>query len=414
MTSIMYVDPTVRDTVGTTTTPSTTAGPVSVSIDGNTATVGVTLSNVSAANPLPVSFGGSSTTMDVNITSATNGTPINVALPGITAGNPLPVSFPTAGGMNVTVTNPSPIPVSFSAVGGLEVKIIDVTSTSALPVTMSGGSVNAVISNVTTSTPLPTTISSGTVNAVISNVTTATPLPVSFSTAGGMDVRITDVTTTTPLPVTLNGLLAGEDQTNNWLKTADGATQGYHLHPAGSGSVAAVPSETVLGASGASGDYLKKLTFVVTSATNAAAFVCQDGQVLATNGGSGTAPSGTTTIAVTASAAVTLLQNQLAGRVIMITYTPTGASGTVKLRRRIVSHAAFASATALSFTVTHAVPAGGAISTWQVEGVNTYEILPYNMPAGVYQIDLGEVSTNGAWRIAVDSGVSCHAVGKFT
>lgn len=410
MTSIMYVDPSTRDTVGTTTTAATTAGPQSVSIDASSAVVGVTLANVSSTTPLPVSFGGSSSVMEVEIVSASNGTPISVALPGITAGNPLPVTFPSAAGMNVTIVNGSPIPVSFNTVGGMEVKITDVTSTNPLPVTMSGGSVNAVISNVTTATPLPTTISSGTVNAVISNVTSVNPLPVEFSTAGGMDVTVLN----TSLPVTLAGLISGEDQTNNWLKTADGATQGYHLHPAGSGSVAAVPSETVLGASGAAGDYLKKITFVVTSATNAAAFICQDGQVLATNGSTGTAPSGTTTIAVTATAAVTLLQNQLAGRVIMITYTPTGASGTVKLRRRIVSHAAFASATALSFTVTHAVPAGSAISTWQVEGVNTYELIPYNMPVGLYQIDLGEVSTNGAWRIAVDSGVSAHAVGKFT
>lgn len=413
MASIMFVDPTVRDTVGTTTTASTSAGPSPVSIDASTATVAVRLADVSDNQPLPVKF-GSSSTVNVSVVNATSGTPLNVTLPGVSASTPLPVTFPTAGGMNVTVANTSAIPVSFSAVGGMDVKIAGVTTSTPLPVTVSSGTMNAVISNVTSTAPLPVTMSGGSVNAVISNVTTSTPLPVSFSTSGGMDVRISGVTTTTPLPVTLNGLLAGEDQTNNWLKTADGATQGYHINPAGSGSAGDVANETVLGASGAAGDYLKSMTFVVRSASAASVFVLQDGQVLGSSGSSGTAPSGTTTISVVATAAITLTQNQFSGRVIMITYTPTGASSSVKVRRRITAHAAYTSATSLSFTVTHAVPAGGAISAWQIEGAASYELLPYNMPVGVYQFNLGEVSTYGAWRIAVDSGVSAHVVGKFT
>lgn len=410
MTAIMFVDPTTAPASA----PSSGGGGGStnvsgvVTIAGATSTLGVTLANVSSATPLPVAFGSGGSVMDVSIVSASNGTPINVTMPGITTGNPLPVSFPTTGGMNVTVTNGSPIPVSFSTAGGMGVNVLN----ASLPVTVSGTpTVNATITNVTSANALPVTVSgTPTVNAVISNVTTATPLPVSFNTAGGMDVNILN----TSVPVTLAGLISGEDQAKNWLRTADGATQGYQLNPYGSGAAGDVTAETVLGASGASGDYLKSLTYNVRNATAAAAFVLQDGQVLGTVGTSGTAPTGTTTISVVATAAITLLQNQFSGRIIMITYTPTGASGTVKLRRRITSHAAFASATSLSFTVTHAVPAGGAISAWQVEGPDCYEILPYNTPVGMYQIKLGEVSTTGAWRIAVDSGVSCHAIGKFT
>lgn len=409
MTAIMFVDPDTRSTINTTGggsgSGSTTSGVVT--IGGATATIGVTLANVSGATPLPVSFGSGGSTMDVSIVSASNGTPINVALPGVSEGSPLPVSFPTAGGMNVTVVNGSPIPVSFPG-GGMNVTIADITTVDPLPVTINGGGTMDV--EIINATPIDVAISGGSINAVITNVTSTNPLPVEFSTAGGMDVTIQN----TSVPVTLAGLISGEDQTNNWLKTADGATQGYHLNPLGSGSAGDVGTYTVLGASGAAGDYLKHLIFSVRNATTAAAFVLQDGQVLGTTGASGTAPSGTTTVAVTAVSAVTILQNQWSGRIISFSYQPTGAATTHKIYRRITSHAAFTSATALSFTVTHAVPAGGVISAWQIEGVLSYEILPYNTPVGPYKFELGEVSTTGAWRIAIDSGVSCHAVGKFT
>lgn len=399
----MVVDPTSR-TVLSNDAASSGATVSSVTIAGSTATLGVSISGISTTTPMPISAeapipvslnGGGS----VEVT-ATAPLPVTVNGGGtldanITNVTPIPVSFETAGGMDVTVTNASPISVDLGSA------TVNTNITNVTPVPVSFETAGGMDVNVTNASPIDVSISGGSINAVITNVTSTNPLPVEFSTAGGMDVSLVS-------------LISGEDQTNNWLKTADGATQGYHLNPYGSGSAGDVGNYTVLGASGAAGDYLKSLIFSVRSATTAAAFILQDGQVLGTTGSSGTAPSGTTTLSVTATSAVTVPQNYWSGRIISFSYQPTGAATTHKIYRRITAHAAFSSATALSFTVTHAVPAGGVISSWQVEGVNSYEILPYNTPVGVYKFDLGEVSTSGAWRIAIDSGVSCHAVGKFT
>lgn len=362
MPAIMVVDPATRNTVTQTESSASTVS--SVTIAGASTTLGVSLTGVNSENPLPVSLGGS--TGSVEVTSGT--TPLDVNITNAT----LPVSFPSD--MNVTVMNAT-LPISTSS---------PLSVTAATPM-------NVNVSNAS----LPVTIGSTV------NVAAPTPLEVSFSTAGGMDVNLTE-------------LLSGEDQTNDWIKTADGATQGYHLLPMPTASGGLMPNETSIGSAAAAGDYLKTVTLFVSNTTNAACYLSQDGQTAVVSGSTGSTATASTSVSVTSTSAFTATANQYAGRILKLQYTPTGSASQLTIRRRIVSHAAFSAVTALTFVVTHAIPAGGAIGSWQVEGDASFELTRYNNPVGIVQIELGQVSTYGGWRIAVDSGVDAHVVGRFS
>ncbi len=209
-------------------------------------------------------------------------------------------------------------------------------------------------------------------------------------------------------------LMAGEDPLRGWQAVEDGATQGYHLIPTPTATGGDMPSERLLGTTGNVGDYLKDLHLQVRNNTNAAVFLSQDGDAPIASGTAGTAPSASTTVAVTASANVTATQNQYAGRIVKITYIPTGGASAIVLKRRITAHAAFAATTALSFTVSHAVPAGAAITAWQLEPASSFEVIPYNTPVGRLPCHFGERSVYGGWRVHADSGVDVHATGNFT
>lgn len=361
MPAIMVVDPATRNTVTQTESSASTVS--SVTIAGASTTLGVSLTGINSENPLPVTLGGEGGSVAV-----TASTPLEVEVTNAS----LPVTFPSD--MNVTVTNAT-IPISTSS---------PLSVTAATPM-------NVNISNAS----IPVTI------AAPVEITSSTPLEVSFDAGGGMDVALTT-------------LLAGEDQTNDWVKTADGATQGYHLLPMPTATGGLMPNETSIGAAAAAGDYLKSITLFVSNTTNAACYLSQDGQTAVTSGSTGSTASASTSVSVTATSAFTATANQYAGRILKLQYTPTGSASQLTIRRRIVSHAAFSAVTALTFVVTHAIPAGGTIGSWQVEGDASFELTRYNNPVGIVQIELGQVSTYGGWRIAVDSGVDAHVIGRFS
>jgi hypothetical protein len=309
--------------------------------------------------------------------------------------------------------------------------LVEVSSSNPLPVSIANASsttpLNVAIANATESAPLPVALSgsAGTLDVQMPGITAGNPLPVSFP-GTGMNVTVADFTSSTPmqvefaggggtLPVSLDTLISGEDQAKGWLKVADGATQMYHSEPTPTATGGDMPTELALGAAGAAGDYLKTLIVSVSSATNAAVYLVQDGQASLTSGGSGTALAAAgTSVTLTATAAFTATQNAHKGRILTLTYTPTGGAAPIKFRRRVTAHAAFTAATTLTFTVSHNLPAGGTIGTWTLEGTGSFELVPYNTPVGLTRLELGMVSTYGGWKINSDSGVSVTAIGKFS
>lgn len=211
----------------------------------------------------------------------------------------------------------------------------------------------------------------------------------------------------------LRSLLAGEDQIRDVLRIVDGASQGVHQLPINHSSGQYQNSDVILGTTGAAGDLLKHLSINVSSATNAAVYLSQVGAAPLTLGTAGTSPAGTTTLAVTATTAFTATAKQHVGRIISVTYTPTSGPS-VKIKRKVVDHAAFSAVTALSFTLSHAIPAGASITAWQLEPISSWEVVPFNAAVGMYNKPLGERSTIGGWQLSTDTGVEVHANGIFT
>lgn len=76
---------------------------------------------------------------------------------------------------------------------------------------------------------------------------------------------------------------------------------------------------------------------------------------------------------------------------------PSGAAGNIL--HRIIASVATSATGALSIKD----GAGGAIS-----------IIPPNSPVGPYSIEIGAMSTSGAWKVTTGAGVTCVAVGSFT
>lgn len=250
--------------------------------------------------------------------------------------------------------------------------------------------------------------------------------------SGDNDTKTITVSNTNPLPVTVKSgtvvvttdsanplattipLLSGEDQTNQWLAVVKGAFQSYRVIPLGTAGGTMPVSDKILGIGGAIGDFLDKFVLSVSSNTNAAVYI-RDGSALdVASGTTGTNPAGTTTLAVTASAAQTWTTNQYANYIVRVTYTPTsGVSTTIK--RKIASHAAVAASTAITFILSHAIPAGATITAWGLEPIaSSWEVVPYNTPVGIYSIPIEKKSTLGAFKVSVDLGVQVEATGKFS
>ena len=49
-----------------------------------------------------------------------------------------------------------------------------------------------------------------------------------------------------------------------------------------------------------------------------------------------------------------------------------------------------------------------------LDDATSYAITAANTPIGVYQIEIGAVSVNGAWKITTGAGATVMAVGNFT
>jgi len=48
-----------------------------------------------------------------------------------------------------------------------------------------------------------------------------------------------------------------------------------------------------------------------------------------------------------------------------------------------------------------------------LDGATSYAILGANTPIGIYQIEIGAVSVNGAWKITTGAGATVMAIGNF-
>ena len=49
-----------------------------------------------------------------------------------------------------------------------------------------------------------------------------------------------------------------------------------------------------------------------------------------------------------------------------------------------------------------------------LDGATSYAITAASTPIGVYQIEIGAVSINGAWKITTGAGATVMAVGNFS
>ena len=213
----------------------------------------------------------------------------------------------------------------------------------------------------------------------------------------------------------LTTLISGEDQVRNVMKTINGAQQYGVVLPLPSAATAGVmPRSDVICGSGAgsAGDYLGSLSIMVNSQVNAAVYI-RDGAVAdIASGTTGTNPAGTTALAVTASVAQTWTANQYAGSIVRVVYTPTGGASTT-IKRKIVANPVVSASTSVSFTLSHAIPAGASITAWGLEPASSWEVLPYNALIGIYPIQLGKASVYGGWKISVDSGAQVEYGGIF-
>lgn len=299
--------------------------------------------------------------------------------------------------------------------------IKDVSDANPLPVKISGtdttDALHVTLQGINSGNPLPVTLSGvgGALPVTLTSSTNTSTIPVELKVNSLGTLPISIAGQVSNVAVDLKTLLSGEDQTKGWLSVADGASQSYHIVPTPTASGGDMPTEISVGTAATIGDFLKTLMLNVRSNTNAAVYLSQDGQAALTSGSTGTAmASAGTSVTVVATSAVTATANSLAGRVLMVTYTPTGGATPLRFRRRIVSHAAFSAATSLTFVVTHNLPAGAAISNWQVDGDASFELVPYNNPVGAVRMELGIKSTYGGWRVACDSGVDALVIGKFS
>lgn len=213
----------------------------------------------------------------------------------------------------------------------------------------------------------------------------------------------------------------GKDTGNNLLLVGDAARTYWDVSPLPSASAdaAMMASDIMLGGGvGASGDILKRLIFNINSNTNGAVYL--------RDGIGGSAPditTGTATVTVPATAITgalvhagfTCTANQYRDKILYLVYTPTGHVGSIKIKRRIVSHAAFTGATTtVVFTTTHPWPVGGVPTSWGIEHASSKEIVPFSQGEGAFQLDFGVTSVNGGWILSVDSGVQASGQGKFT
>ena len=67
--------------------------------------------------------------------------------------------------------------------------------------------------------------------------------------------------------------------------------------------------------------------------------------------------------------------------------------------------------TLVRLVVTVTIAATGTVTL--LDGATSYAILGANTPIGIYQIEIGAVSVNGAWKITTGAGATVMAIGNF-
>lgn len=218
------------------------------------------------------------------------------------------------------------------------------------------------------------------------------------------------------VPMYMAALICGESQETNSIGVINAASRGQHVMPLNTVAAGAMPNGNVaLGTTGgAVGDHLKSLRLNITSATNAAVYLSQANQVNVVAGTTGTDPTAATSVTLV-SATFSATANKYAGYILSVTYTPTGGAAGTVVKKKIVSHVAFSSATSLTFTVTDNMPVGATITAWALEPIATsYEVVPFNQPVGILVLPIDERSTLGGWQLSIGSGVEAHATGWFS
>ena len=235
-------------------------------------------------------------------------------------------------------------------------------------------------------------------------------------------------------PVVLEGLLAGEDQVNNWMQTANGASQYWPFKALTATTVNGSDATTfgavngssglVIGTVGAASDYLGALNCSVSVAAQSRVTLQDMAAVSYTSAGSNTAFTtvtavnfGTGTIALTAAQAAALI-----GQFLICTVTLTGVAGNVLVARKITGATATANSSPnYSTTLTvdtltvNGIAANAMVTTvGQAFIAPLIEILPANTPIGNYNIPLNIKSKYTGWKLFNDSGVSVIASGEFS
>jgi hypothetical protein len=193
-------------------------------------------------------------------------------------------------------------------------------------------------------------------------------------------------------------LAAGENQDRDWQAVANGADQ-----------VLAVQSgmlDTLLGVTGAAGDFLHHLDVYITDSTKSQV-VIRDGV---------TAPSlslithastaSTTTVINTATNPAAVTADQYKGSLLKV-----GGE-----YRRILTHTAFAANAVNTYTLDRALSAapGTGVAFVIEDRRYVWELIPNGMTAAAMQWDCQFRSYQAGWRLTTEAGVRLRAVGDFT
>jgi len=223
----------------------------------------------------------------------------------------------------------------------------------------------------------------------------------------------------------LNSLISGEDQVNNWLQVANGASAYQYVRGAVLGDTTTYgaingSNGVLIGTAGAAGDYLAQLTAIVATSAQSRIALQDVASVSYTSSGTGTAFTSATAINFGVTAAQTTAQlAAMVGQFLICTATVSGVS--VLVARKITAAVA-GPGTTPNFNVTLTVDtltvngvAATAIDTTAGRAFISplIEILPASAPVGPITIPLNIKSKYAGFRVFADSGVSVIATGRF-
>ena len=208
------------------------------------------------------------------------------------------------------------------------------------------------------------------------------------------------------------------------MPVANGGSQYYYYKPLSVADVSTFGSVNsynglLIGSVGAAGDYLDKVTAIVTN-TNSRVMLQDISAVSYTASGTGTAFTNTTTVNFGVSAAQTSTQLALmVGQYFICTATV----GTTVLVARKILGAVNGPGTTPNFNVTLTIEAlsvnGVSATTISTTASQSFiapliELVPVSTTNGTYTFPLQMKSKYMGWRLFHDSGVSVIATGKFS